>query len=67
MHPDVNRPATTIKRPIKTRFNTGHAFSHCRVSTIHPAWSMRIAVLYIDTGGSHLIAGISAESVPSWS
>ena len=50
---------------MKTHSNSGSARGHCGVRTIHPAWSMRTAVVFIDTGGRHLVASISEESVPS--
>ena len=50
---------------MKTHSNCGSARGHCGVRTLHPAWGMRTAVVFIDTGGRHLVASISEESVPS--
>ena len=52
---------------MKTHLNIRSTLSHCRVITLHPAWRIRTAVVYIDASGSHLIASIPLESVPPWS
>ena len=62
---DVVVPETAVVTPVITHFPRHNAFSHRRMSALHPAGCVGTAAVHRNAGSRHTSSRCASESIPS--
>lgn len=62
--PNVSFPVATFVGPMKANAPCHNPFVHFGMTSVQPAWRMRVTLVHRDASGCHLVPRLVCKTVP---